>query len=116
MSNLTEPESLLKEIANQTSGELTSVEVIAYVEALCQSASMLAAGENDYTVKPSVINSTLSVCFVYQSWFSFTTWSFCLSYNYALNWFTKKGKEKQDFILSSSVLARTAIQLFVQRI
>ena len=72
MSNLTEPESLLKEIANQTSGELTSVEVIAYVEALCQSASMLAAGENDYTVKPSVINSTLSVIFVYQSRFSFT--------------------------------------------
>ncbi|KAM7387911.1 hypothetical protein PAMP_024122 [Pampus punctatissimus] len=60
MSNLTEPESLLKEIANKTSGELTSVEVIAYVEALCQSASTLAAREDDYTVKPSVINSTLS--------------------------------------------------------
>ncbi|XP_034439362.1 adhesion G protein-coupled receptor L4 [Hippoglossus hippoglossus] len=60
MSNLTEPQSLLKEIAKQTSGELTSVEVIAYVEALSRSASTLAAGEKDSTVKPSVINSTLS--------------------------------------------------------
>ncbi|XP_069009584.1 adhesion G protein-coupled receptor L4 [Embiotoca jacksoni] len=58
MSNLTEPHSLLKEIAKQTSGELTSVEVIAYVEALSRSASMLA--EKDYPVKPSAINSTLS--------------------------------------------------------
>ncbi|XP_047443995.1 adhesion G protein-coupled receptor L4 [Mugil cephalus] len=60
MSNLTEPHSLLKEIANQTSGELTSVEVIAYVEVLSQSVSTLAAGEKDYAVKPSAINSTLS--------------------------------------------------------
>ncbi|KAM9761593.1 adhesion G protein-coupled receptor L4 [Menidia menidia] len=60
MSNLTEPQSLLKEIAKQTSGELTSVEVIAYVEALSRSASTLAAGERDYAVKPSAINSTLS--------------------------------------------------------
>uniref|UniRef100_A0A8C3G6B1 Adhesion G protein-coupled receptor L4 n=1 Tax=Cyclopterus lumpus TaxID=8103 RepID=A0A8C3G6B1_CYCLU len=60
MSNLTEPQSLLKEIAKQTSGELTSVEVIAYVEALSRSASTLAAGGKDYTVKPSVINSTLT--------------------------------------------------------
>ncbi|XP_032382303.1 adhesion G protein-coupled receptor L4 [Etheostoma spectabile] len=60
MSNLTEPQSLLKEIVKQTSGELTSVEVIAYVEALTQSASKLAAQEKDYTVKPSIINSTLT--------------------------------------------------------
>ncbi|XP_030290238.1 adhesion G protein-coupled receptor L4 [Sparus aurata] len=60
MNNLTEPQSLLREIAKQTSGELTSVEVIAYVEALSQSASTLAAGEKDYTVKPSFINSTLT--------------------------------------------------------
>ncbi|XP_070765228.1 adhesion G protein-coupled receptor L4 [Enoplosus armatus] len=60
MSNLTEPQSLLKEIAKQTSGELTSVEVIAYVEALSRSALTLAAREKDYTVKPSVINSTLT--------------------------------------------------------
>uniref|UniRef100_A0A3Q3WAP9 Adhesion G protein-coupled receptor L4 n=1 Tax=Mola mola TaxID=94237 RepID=A0A3Q3WAP9_MOLML len=33
MSNFSEPQSLLKEIAKQTSGELTSVEVITYVEA-----------------------------------------------------------------------------------
>lgn len=75
MSNLTEPQSVLKEIAKQTSGELTSVEVIAYVEALCRSASTLAAGEKDYTVKPSVINSTLTVIFVYLSCFSFNIWS-----------------------------------------
>ncbi|KAM9385621.1 adhesion G protein-coupled receptor L4 [Pholidichthys leucotaenia] len=60
MSNLTEPQSLLKEIAKQTSGELNSVEVIAYVEALSRSASTLAAAEKDYAVKPSAINSTLS--------------------------------------------------------
>ncbi|TDH08637.1 hypothetical protein EPR50_G00099660 [Perca flavescens] len=60
MSNLTEPQSLLKEIVKQTSGELTSVEVIAYVEALSQSASKLSAQEKDYTVKPSVINSSLT--------------------------------------------------------
>uniref|UniRef100_A0A3B3CH10 Adhesion G protein-coupled receptor L4 n=1 Tax=Oryzias melastigma TaxID=30732 RepID=A0A3B3CH10_ORYME len=58
--NFTEPQSLLKEIAKQTSGELTSVEVIAYVEALSRSASTLAAGKKDFTVKPSAINSTLS--------------------------------------------------------
>ncbi|XP_041863096.1 adhesion G protein-coupled receptor L4 [Melanotaenia boesemani] len=60
MSNITEPQILLREIAKQTSGELTSVEVIAYVEALSRSASALAAGKKDYTVKPSAINSTLS--------------------------------------------------------
>lgn len=51
---------LLKEIAQQTSGELTSVEVIAYVEALSQSASTLAEAGKDYPLQPSAINSTLS--------------------------------------------------------
>lgn len=74
MSNLTEPQSLLKEIAKQTSGELTSVEVIAYVEALSRSASTLGATEKDYAVKPSAINSTLSVIFVYHSCFSVNSW------------------------------------------
>ncbi|XP_037530522.1 adhesion G protein-coupled receptor L4 [Nematolebias whitei] len=60
MSNLTEPQSLLTEVVKQTSGELTSVEVMAYVEALSRSASTLAAAEKDYSVKPSAINSTLS--------------------------------------------------------
>ncbi|XP_038128056.1 adhesion G protein-coupled receptor L4 [Cyprinodon tularosa] len=60
MSNLKEPQSLLREIVNRTSGELTSVEVIAYVEALSRSTSTLAAVEKDYIVKPSVVNSTLS--------------------------------------------------------
>ncbi|XP_033937307.1 adhesion G protein-coupled receptor L4 [Pseudochaenichthys georgianus] len=60
MSNITEPQSLLKEIVKQTSGELTSVQVIAYVEALCRSASTLSAEGKDSTVKPSVINSTLT--------------------------------------------------------
>lgn len=75
MSNLTETECLFKEIAKQTSGELTSVEVIAYVEVLSQSALTLAAGGKDYTVKPSVINSTLTVIFVYHTCFSFSVWS-----------------------------------------
>lgn len=65
MSNFTEPQSLLKEIAAQSSGELTSVEVITYVEALCQSASTLVSKEKDYTVEPSVINSTLTVIFFF---------------------------------------------------
>ncbi|KAJ4943746.1 hypothetical protein JOQ06_006243 [Pogonophryne albipinna] len=60
MSNITEPQSLLKEIVKQTSGELTSVQVIAYVEALCRSALTLSAEGKDSTVKPSVINSTLT--------------------------------------------------------
>lgn len=76
MSNLTEPQSLLGEIANRTSGELTSVEVIAYVEALSRSASTLAAVEKDYTVKPSAVNSTLSVGSVYHCCFSVNTWSY----------------------------------------
>ncbi|KAF7662831.1 hypothetical protein LDENG_00225910 [Lucifuga dentata] len=59
MSNITEPQSLLREIAKQTSGDLTSVEVIAYVEALSRSTSTLRAGEQDRAAKPSVINSTL---------------------------------------------------------
>ncbi|XP_074524494.1 adhesion G protein-coupled receptor L4 [Halichoeres trimaculatus] len=56
MSNLTEPQSLLKEIVKQTSGDLTSVEVIAYIEVLSQSASTLTG----HPVKPSAINSTLT--------------------------------------------------------
>lgn len=59
MSNFSEPQSLLKEIAARTSRELTSVEVITYVEALSQSA------EKDYTVKPFAVNSTLTVTFIY---------------------------------------------------
>uniref|UniRef100_A0A3Q1EKA4 Adhesion G protein-coupled receptor L4 n=1 Tax=Acanthochromis polyacanthus TaxID=80966 RepID=A0A3Q1EKA4_9TELE len=55
MSNLTEPQTLLQEIGRQTSGELTSVEVIAYVEALSRSTST-----KDFTVKPSAVNATLT--------------------------------------------------------
>lgn len=59
MSNFSEPQSLLEEIATQTSGELTPVEVITYVEALSRSTG------KDYAVKPSAVNSTLTVtlCF-----------------------------------------------------
>ncbi|KAM4628873.1 adhesion G protein-coupled receptor L4 [Polymixia lowei] len=59
MSNITEPQSLLEEIAKQTSGELTSVEVISYVEALSQSTLMLSL-KKDHTAKPALINSTLT--------------------------------------------------------
>lgn len=84
MSNLTEPQSLLTEVVKQTSGELTSVEVMAYVEALSRSASTLAAAEKDYSVKPSAINSTLSVSFVYRCCFSVNIWSF--AWNALLLW------------------------------
>lgn len=87
MSNLTEPQSLLTEIAKQTSGELTSVEVIAYVEALRRSASTLAAEEKDYTVKPSVVNSTLTVNLCLPFLFLNQHLEFCLNCSYALNWF-----------------------------
>ncbi|XP_075878766.1 adhesion G protein-coupled receptor L4 isoform X2 [Nelusetta ayraudi] len=53
MSNFSEPQSLLEEISTQTSGELTSVEVITYVEALSRSTG------KDYAVAPSAVNSTL---------------------------------------------------------
>lgn len=75
MSNLTEPQSLLREIAKQTSGDLTSVEVIAYVEALSQSTLMLRAAEKDFVAKPSVINATLSVNFAHHSFSSFNGWN-----------------------------------------
>ena len=90
MSNLTEPQSRLTEIAKQTSGELTSVEMLAYVEALFQSISTLAAGEKDYTVKPSVINSTLSVIFVYHSLFVIHHLEFCPKCSNAFDWFRGK--------------------------
>lgn len=64
MRNFTEPQSLLNEIAKQTSGELSAVEVISYVEALSRSASMLASTEKDASMEPSSINSTLTVLFV----------------------------------------------------
>lgn len=76
MRNLTEPESLLKEIAKQTSGELTSVAVIAYVEALSRSTSALAAGEKKNNVKPAAVNSTLSVILVYCGFFYFILFFF----------------------------------------
>uniref|UniRef100_A0A3P8S5X1 Adhesion G protein-coupled receptor L4 n=1 Tax=Amphiprion percula TaxID=161767 RepID=A0A3P8S5X1_AMPPE len=55
MSSLIEPQTLLQEISLQTSGELTSVEVIAYVEALSRSTST-----KDFAVKPSAVNATLT--------------------------------------------------------
>lgn len=87
MSNFTEPQSLLTEIAAQTSGELTSVDVITYVEALYQSASTLASKEKDYTAKPSVINSTLTVIFVLLYMFSILHLETCLNCSYVLNLF-----------------------------
>lgn len=63
MRNLTEPQSLLKEIAQQTSGELSAVEVITYVEALSRSTSMLASAGEDASVEMSAVNSTLTVVF-----------------------------------------------------
>ncbi|KAK0131504.1 Adhesion G protein-coupled receptor L4 [Merluccius polli] len=58
MSNLTEPQSMLGEIAAKTSGDLTSVEVISYVEALFRSAWHLE--RNDVTAQPNIVNATLT--------------------------------------------------------
>lgn len=63
MRNLSEPQSLLKEIAKQTSGELSTVELIVYVEALSRSTSMLAPPGKDANTEPSSVNSTLTVIF-----------------------------------------------------
>ncbi|CAB1332318.1 unnamed protein product, partial [Coregonus sp. 'balchen'] len=57
--NLTDLQSLLVEIEKQTSGELTSVDVISYVEALSQSASLMSSGEKNLTVKPAVTKAIL---------------------------------------------------------
>ncbi|KAG7282890.1 hypothetical protein CRUP_020728 [Coryphaenoides rupestris] len=57
MSNLTEPQSILREIAVKTSGDLTSVEVISYVEALSRSAWRLESKE--VTARPGTVNATL---------------------------------------------------------
>lgn len=92
MSNLTEPQSLLREIGQRTSGELSSVEVIAYVEALSRSTSALAAGERDYAVRPSAINSTLTVISVYHSRLS--SGALPLAALYALTWFRVKKRER----------------------
>ncbi|XP_077462675.1 adhesion G protein-coupled receptor L4 [Stigmatopora argus] len=59
LNNLTEPLSLLNKIAQQSSGDLTSVEVIAFVEALSRSMSLLATGEKDQAIAPAVAHSTL---------------------------------------------------------
>lgn len=63
MGNITEPQTLLEEIATQTSGELSSVEVITYVEALSRSTAMLASTGQDPSMGPSSVNSTLTVTF-----------------------------------------------------
>lgn len=61
MRNFTEPQDLLKEIVKQTSGELSAVEVITYVEALSRSTSILVSTEKDASMEPSSINFTLTV-------------------------------------------------------
>lgn len=63
MRNFTEPQRLLKEIADQSYSELSSVEVIAYVEALSRSTAMLASTGPDASMEPSSINTSLTVIF-----------------------------------------------------
>ncbi|KAJ7986720.1 hypothetical protein DPEC_G00342820 [Dallia pectoralis] len=58
--NLTDSQSLLMEIKKQTSGELTSVDVISYVEALSQSSLLLSSKEKNASVKSSVTKATLA--------------------------------------------------------
>ncbi|CAL1593551.1 unnamed protein product [Knipowitschia caucasica] len=57
LTHLKEPQSALQEIVNQTAGELTSVQVIAFVEALSWFSSVL--GTNNHTMELSAVNSTL---------------------------------------------------------
>uniref|UniRef100_A0A674MV50 Adhesion G protein-coupled receptor L4 n=1 Tax=Takifugu rubripes TaxID=31033 RepID=A0A674MV50_TAKRU len=64
MRNFTEPQRLLKEIAEQTYSELSSVEVIAYVEALSRSTAMLASTGSDSSMEPSSTNTSLTVIFI----------------------------------------------------
>jgi len=76
MSNLTEPQSILAEIAVRTSGDLTSVEVISYVEALSRSAWRLESKE--FAARPGTVNATLAVSsvlhhFVGYAWKRFVT-------------------------------------------
>ncbi|KAL1022902.1 hypothetical protein UPYG_G00033960 [Umbra pygmaea] len=57
--NITDPQSLLVEIGKQTSGELTPVDVISYVEALSHSSSLFNSLEKNQTVKLSITKATL---------------------------------------------------------
>ncbi|KAM6963045.1 adhesion G protein-coupled receptor L4 [Aplochiton taeniatus] len=60
MRSLTQPERLLWELVKQTSGELTTVDVISNVEALALSSSMLSSREWNHTSQPAFIKSTLT--------------------------------------------------------
>jgi hypothetical protein len=63
IANLTEPRSMLGEITAKTSGDLTSVEVISYVEALSRSAWRFEG--NHAVSEPSAVNATLTVSSVF---------------------------------------------------
>ncbi|XP_059922971.1 adhesion G protein-coupled receptor L4 [Gadus macrocephalus] len=58
IANLTEPRSMLGEITAKTSGDLTSVEVISYVEALSRSAWRFEG--NHAVSEPGAVNATLT--------------------------------------------------------
>lgn len=60
MSNLTEPKSLLEEITKQTTGELTPVDVISFVEALSRSTSLLDSKGKEQQITKHVIKETLT--------------------------------------------------------
>ncbi|KAJ8408485.1 hypothetical protein AAFF_G00258990 [Aldrovandia affinis] len=60
ISNITDPYSRLEEIRKQTSGDLSPVDVISFVEALAQSASLLSAVNDTTTDTESLTNATIT--------------------------------------------------------
>ncbi|XP_062306844.1 adhesion G protein-coupled receptor L4 [Osmerus eperlanus] len=60
MGNLTEPHNMLDEIIRHTREELTPVDVISFVEALCRSTSLLSVVGKNQTTKPFMTKATLS--------------------------------------------------------
>ncbi|XP_036378666.1 adhesion G protein-coupled receptor L4 [Megalops cyprinoides] len=60
INNIAKPYSRLEEIRKQTSGELSPVDVISYVEALSQSVPSLSAVNDSATDKEALTNATIT--------------------------------------------------------
>uniref|UniRef100_A0A8C9TNR1 Adhesion G protein-coupled receptor L4 n=1 Tax=Scleropages formosus TaxID=113540 RepID=A0A8C9TNR1_SCLFO len=63
MTNITKPLPLLEEIRKQTSGELSPVDVISYVEALSHSVTLLNPVDDTSTNMEALANETITVSF-----------------------------------------------------
>ncbi|KAI1891973.1 hypothetical protein AGOR_G00149220 [Albula goreensis] len=60
INNITDPHSRLEEMRKQTSGDLSPVDLISFVEALSQSASLLSEVNDTAADKETLINSTIT--------------------------------------------------------